>query len=205
MSAPTPHTHTRFPYLTTAALFLTAAATATRLRTDDVLHALRRDPDALGAGQVWRLITPVLVQSDRSAAVVLATFVFCAAIGVLGERVLPRALWVTLYVTGALIGHGIGEVIQPREGGTSVAFAAILGGLAATVLRRDVSVPTPIRVEAALLVPLAVLDTVLGDIHGLPFLAGTMVTLVWCRIPAGRISRRCEPEAGRGRSGCTRP
>ena len=121
----------RVPVVTAITLTLTAATTATRLRGPAVVHVLRRDPTALRSGQVWRLLSPVLVQTDRSAVVVLATFVLCAAIGVFGEQVFPRGEWITLYVVGALVGHGIGEAFQPRQGGTSVAFAAILGGLAA--------------------------------------------------------------------------
>jgi len=34
--------------------------TVTRLWTPDVMEALWRDPGALGAGQVWRLLTPQL-------------------------------------------------------------------------------------------------------------------------------------------------
>ena len=79
-------------------------------------------------------------------------FVLCAVIGVAAEQLLPRAEWILLYVVGVLVGHGIGEVFQPHQSGTSVAFAAVLGGIAARVLR---------------------------DIHGLPFLAGLAVGIVF--------------------------
>ena len=171
----------RFPVLTAVTLTLTAATTATRLRGPAVVHALRRDPTALRSGQVWRLLSPVLVQTDRSAVVVLATFVLCAAIGVFGEQVFPRGQWITLYLVGALVGHGIGEAFQPRQGGTSVAFAAILGGLAAYALQPGARVPKPVRIEAALAIPLALLDTAFRDIHGLPFLAGLAIAAIWCR------------------------
>jgi rhomboid protease GluP len=170
-----------FPILTVATLTATATVTATRLWTPDVMHALWRDPDALGSGQVWRLLTPVLVQSDSSALVVVAVFALCAVIGVIGERVFPPRRWIALYLIGALVGHGIGEPFQPEGGGTSVAFMGILGGLAAYALQPGARVPTPIRVEAGLAIPLAVLDTSLGDIHGLPFLAGLVVAWFWLR------------------------
>jgi hypothetical protein len=179
-------TRTELPFLTMIALLATAATTATRLFGSEVVHALWRDPQELRSGEVWRLLSPVLVQSDRSVLVVLATFALCAAIGVVGERVFTRPLWITLYVIGALVGHGIGEVFQPRQGGTSVAFAAILGGLAACAIRRDVRVPQPVRIEALLAIPLAILDTAFRDIHGLPFLAGLVVTALWYqRVSSG--------------------
>jgi rhomboid protease GluP len=176
---PAGHPPRRFPILTVIALTATAAVTATRLWTPDVMHALWRDPDELGAGQIWRLLSPVLVQSDGSASLVLAVFALCGVIGVLGERVFPPRRWIALYLLGALVGHGIGEVFQPDGGGTSVAFMGILGGLAAYALRSEARVPTPVRVEAALAIPLAVIDTVLRDIHGLPFLAGLVTARIW--------------------------
>ena len=139
------------------------------------MEALRRDPDALRAGQIWRLLSPLLVQSDRSAFAVLGAFALCAVIGVTGERVFSARLWIALYLTGALVGHGIGELFQPSESGTSVAYMGILGGLAAYALLAARGIPTPLRVWAALAVPLAILDIALRDIHGLPFLAGLVV------------------------------
>ncbi len=139
------------------------------------MEALRRDPEALRAGQTWRLLSPVLVQSDRSALAVLAAFGLCAAIGVTGERVFSARLWIALYLTGALVGHGIGERFHPNQSGTSVAYMGILGGLAAYALHAARRVPTPLRVWSALAIPLAILDTALRDIHGLPFLAGLAV------------------------------
>ena len=178
----------RFPILTVVTLGTTVALTATRLWTPDVMRALWRDPDALGSGQVWRLLSPVLVQSDGSALLVLAVFVLCAVIGVLGERVFPPRRWITLYLLGALVGHGIGEWFQPEGSGTSVAFMGILGGLAAYALRSDTRVPRPVRIEAAIAIPLAILDTALRDIHGLPFLAGLLVSELWFRhdVPVAR-------------------
>jgi membrane associated rhomboid family serine protease len=121
----------RFPVLTVATLGLTVLVTATRLFTDGPLDALRRDPSALGHGQVWRLISPVLVQSDEGAFGIAMVFVLCAVIGIYAERFLSPARWLTLYLCGAVAGHAIGEAFQPLEGGTSVAFVGILSGLAA--------------------------------------------------------------------------
>jgi hypothetical protein len=109
----------RFPILTAATLGASALVTATRLFNDGPLDALRRDPTALDHGQLWRLISPVLVQSDSSIVSIIAVFALCAAIGVYAERFLSPLRWLTLYLCGALVGHGIGEAFQPLEGGTS--------------------------------------------------------------------------------------
>jgi membrane associated rhomboid family serine protease len=173
--------------MTMCTLGVTTIGTLTRLVGAGVMHALWRDPDRLRAGELWRLVTPVLVQSDHSAVVIVELFVLCAVVGAIGERVLSRPQWITLYLAGALAGHALGEAFQPHQSGTSVAFAGVLGGLAAYALQRDTRHPTPVRIEAAIAIPLAVLDTALRDIHGAPFLVGLVIAFVWFRRDA-RVS-----------------
>jgi Rhomboid family len=175
------------PILTLATLGPTVLLSATRLFTDGPLDALRRDPSALGHGQVWRLISPVLVQSDASVTSVVLVFAVCAAIGIYAERFFPPLRWLALYFVGAVSGHALGEAFQPYGGGTSVAFVGILGGLAAySLLDLDPRLSRWWR-QAALMIPLAVLDTVLGDIHGVPYLLGLATGAVWVlsEVPAG--------------------
>jgi membrane associated rhomboid family serine protease len=168
----------RLPILTLLTLVLTAAVTATRFAGSGVLHALWRDPSGLEHGQVWRLVTPVLTQSDPGWNVVEVIFL-CALVGAAGERVFSRGRWISLYLVGALVGHALGELFQPHQGGTSVAFAGVLGGLASFALLNGDAVKLVLRVEAAVCIPLAILDTVIGDIHGLPFLAGLCLASIW--------------------------
>jgi hypothetical protein len=179
------------PVLTLITLGLTAIGTATRLFGTGVEYALRRDPSKLAHGQVWRLLTPVLVQTDHSVLAVLVVFGLCAVIGAAGERAFSRPLWLALYLLGALVGHGIGEVFQPHQGGASVAFFGILGGLLARVLLGRPPAALPPRIAAGLAVPVAILDTALRDIHGLPLLAGFGLAAIWeLRSGQGRTPRR---------------
>lgn len=187
-----------FPILTTIALLATLLGTITRVFGPAVFHALRRDPSQLGDGQLWRLLTPVLVQGDHSLLSIVGVFVLCAVIGVAGEWLLPRSEWLLLYLLGALTGHGIGEVFQPHQSGTSVAFAGILGGIGARVLLDPALRLGRFRVQFFVLVPLAILDTVLRDIHGIPFLVGLGVGL-WFEL-RGRAGGERAPrgsEAGK--------
>lgn len=160
------------PVLTSIALLATLLGTITRLFGPGVFEALRRDPTRLGRGQLWRLLTPVLVQGDHSLLAIIGVFAMCAAIGVAGEWLLPRAEWLLLYTLGALAGHGIGEAFQPRQSGMSVAFAGILGGIGARLLFDADPRLKGWRMRFAALIPLAILDTALRDIHGVPFLIG---------------------------------
>jgi hypothetical protein len=83
---PAPRGHV--PVLTVVTLGATLLGTVTRLFSDGPLDALRRDPAALGRGEVWRLVSPVLVQTDGRVVNVVLVFVGCAVIGVFAERVL---------------------------------------------------------------------------------------------------------------------
>ncbi len=121
----------------------------------------------------------MLVQSDKSLVAIAAVLAVCAVIGVCGERYLSPGLWLTLYLCGALAGHGIGEDFQPHQGGTSVAFMGILGGLAAYSLLEIEPELVRWRPQAAIAIPLAILDTALGDIHGVPFMVGLAIGVAW--------------------------
>lgn len=165
----------RVPVLTAIALTATLLGTLTRLFGSGVFDSLRRDPTELGHRQLWRLLTPVVVQSDHSLLAIIGVFVLCAVIGVTGEWLLPRSEWLLLYLLGALAGHGIGDTFQPHQSGTSVAFAGILGGLGAKILLDHDPRLKFWRVRFAALIPLAILDTTLRDIHGAPFLVGLAV------------------------------
>src|ERR1700722_12114580 len=74
----------RVPVLTAIALTATLLGTLTRLFGPGVFESLRRDPGELGHGQLWRLLTPVLVQGDHSLLAIIGVFVLCAVIGVAG-------------------------------------------------------------------------------------------------------------------------
>jgi rhomboid protease GluP len=163
------------PVLTAVVLTATVLGTLSGGLGPGVFDALRRDPTDLGRGQLWRVLTPVLVQSDHSPLAIVGAFVVGAVVGVAGEWLLPRRERRLLYLLGAPAGHGIGEAFQPGQSGTSVAFAGILGGRGARILFDHDPRWKLWRIRFAALIPLAILDTALRDIHGAPFLIGLAV------------------------------
>jgi hypothetical protein len=82
-------------------------------------------------------------------------------------------------VCGALAGHGLGEAFQPLQGGTSVAFVGILGGLGAIAVLAPDGAVRRFRPHALAGLLLALLDTALGDIHGAPYLVGFAIAAAW--------------------------
>ena len=140
------------------------------LGADGLFLAVRRDPEALMAGQVWRLISPVLVQPDSWFPIVVLA-VMAAAVGTIAERTFGTGRMVVLLLAGGLAGHSIGELWQPYSGGVSVAFCGPVGALAVYVL---VTRSRRYLVHAAVVLVGAVVLSVLTDIHGPAILAGAV-------------------------------
>jgi rhomboid protease GluP len=140
-----------------------------------VFSSLRRDPDALLHGEVWRLLSPVLIQADALEHDgwwrALAVLVMVAAILSVAERNFGARRSLILYGVGALVGHGVGELWQPYGSGCSVAGCGVLGGLAVWLLSAR---PLQLRVGAALVMAAAIAATWFEDIHGPPVLAGAV-------------------------------
>ena len=118
---------------------ITAAMAGWQLADPSVLDALRRDPAALGRGELWRVLSPLLVQSDGWAQIV-ANLVFLAIIGYFAEQRFGRARWLVLYFTGGIVGEVAGYAFEPHGAGNSVAIFGPVGGLlAAAALERRVA------------------------------------------------------------------
>lgn len=152
--------------------------------------AVRRDPEALMAGQVWRLISPVLVQPDPLPQVIRLA-AMAVLVGVVAERTFGTGRFLVLLAAGAVAGHSIGELWQPYSGGVSVAFCGPIGALAVYVLitrtRRH------FVLAAAFLVGAVVLS-VIADIHGPAILAGAVVGFFLCRsVGRGAAASRPDP------------
>ena len=148
--------------------------------------AVRRDPQALLDGQVWRLISPVLVQPDSWFSVITLG-VTAAVAGTFVERAFGTWRMAVLLAAGALAGHSIGELWQPYSGGVSVAFCGPVGAVAVYVLvarmRRH-------RVAAVVLLGGAVVLCVFTDIHGPALLAGAAAGFFLCRSAVQPLAAR---------------
>ena len=161
--------------LASIAVFPTLLLTLAARFYPAVFSSLRRDPDALVHGEVWRLLSPVLVQADVLEPDgwwrALAVLVLVAAILSVAERRFGASRSLILYALGALVGHGVGELWQPYGAGCSVAGCGVLGGAAVWLLSAR---PPQVKVGAALVVAAAIAATWLEDIHGPPVLAGAV-------------------------------
>jgi rhomboid protease GluP len=161
----------RRPVATLAVLAVTAVLSVLQFPFPGVRLALWRDPDALAAGQWWRLVTALFVQDDPwwQIVVVLALL---AVVGVVVEELFGPGRWLLLYLGCGVVGQAFGFRWQPYDAGASVAGAGLLGALCAWLLSPAGPPLARVRVWGVAW-PLAGLAlTVAGDIHGPPLLVG---------------------------------
>jgi membrane associated rhomboid family serine protease len=126
----------RPPVLTIAGLLLLSVFMGLQTVEPSVLAALRRDLPAVQAGEWWRLLSPLLVQSDGWPQFAF-NFAGLAILGAAIERRCGRWWWLALVLAGAAAGEAAGYAWDPHGAGSSVAVCGLLGGLLAFTWRHD--------------------------------------------------------------------
>ena len=166
-------------WLTWVVFGVTAVFTGLGYLVPAVADALARDP-AFFDGQVWRLVTPILVNPEGWGQVVfngIGLLIF----GAIVERVYGRVAWLALYLTGGVVGEIYSYAIEYYSAGASVAIAGLLGGVAAWLISGAAKVVLALRVGALVVLVLGAVLAATGDNHGAPLLAGGALggALVW--------------------------
>jgi membrane associated rhomboid family serine protease len=130
------------PWLTLTVAAITAAGFAAQLIDHRVLDALQRDPAGLTWSRPWRVVTPLLIQSDGwiQAVYNLATLMLA---GVVVEARFGRWRWLVLYLSAGIVGQLLGYAWNPPGGGNSVAVCGLVGGLIAAMLLGRPELPRP--------------------------------------------------------------
>lgn len=176
-------TQRRFPTATASLLAITGLVTGLQFVFPEILAALRRNPEALRAGEWWRMITPLFVHASAWPGIVF-NFTAIAFVGTIVERIYGSRLWLIFYFAGGLTGEIAGYAWKPHGAGASVGGAGLLGALALWLLFQR----TPIqkRIGGAILLLGAVTLTAFRDLHGPPILVGAgIAALVLRRREAG--------------------
>jgi rhomboid protease GluP len=118
----------RFPIATTIVLGITVVATGLQMLYPGVLAALRRNPDALRAGEWWRMATPLFVHSDGWVQII-TNLIGIAVVGSLVERLIGSLRWLALYFISGLVAEAISYAWEPYGAGASIALCGLIGGL----------------------------------------------------------------------------
>ncbi|TVT17046.1 rhomboid family intramembrane serine protease [Amycolatopsis acidiphila] len=169
----------RRPVVTGVVFAVTAATSIAQLVDHPLLGRFQRDP-AIAHGEWWRLVTASFFQDGWLLGTIFNLFIL-AVVGLRAERVFGHWRWPVLYFAAALFGNVMSYLwLQPVGAGNSMAVAGLVGALATAVLCSQ----APNRFAALAVPALAVVDTALGDNHGLPALFG--MALGWLLLGRGR-------------------
>jgi rhomboid protease GluP len=160
-----------WPVATVSVLAVTTVLTVLQFPFPEVRLALWRDPDALAAGQWWRLVTPLLVQYDAVWQIVVV-LALIAGIGVMAEEVFGHGRWLLLYLGCGVVGQAFAYLWAPPDAGASVAGAGLLGAVCAWLLSPAAPRLTRVRVWGAAWPLAGIALTALRNYHGPPLLLG---------------------------------
>ena len=165
----------RIPVATITALVVVGVPTLLQLiAIPSLLGYLERDRTAIGDGQVWRLVTSLVVQDGGLAGAVF-NLVSLAVVGVVAERVWGAARWAVVALASGVAGQLWGLVVQPVGAGNSVAVFGLAASVAAVTLASG-NLATRISAAVSLLVTVTLL--LAGDIHGGAAAVGAALGLI---------------------------
>jgi hypothetical protein len=114
---------------------IAVAAAVAQYTIPAMVPALERAPGGLPAGQWWRLVTPLLVQT-LGWYQVAANLVTLPVIGAVAERLLGRAWWLALVAAGTAGGQLAAGHWHDPGGGDSIAICGLAAGVIVTLLVR---------------------------------------------------------------------
>jgi rhomboid protease GluP len=107
----------RWPWATTVALLVVGIPTLAQFTVaPSLLGDLQRDWILIGRGQVWRLLTSLVVQ-DGGLAGAIFNLIALAAIGVAAEQVWGAKRWAAIALAAGLGAQFWGIIVQPLAAG----------------------------------------------------------------------------------------
>jgi rhomboid protease GluP len=169
----------RVPVATITALVVVGVPTLLQLEVvPSLLGYLERDRTAIGDGQVWRLVTSLVVQ-DGGLAGSIFNLAGLALVGVIAERVWGAKRWAVVALASGVVAELWGLVVQPVGAGNSVAVFGLAASVAAVAFMSG-NGATRIPAAVSLLVALALL--LAGDIHGGAAAVGAAVGFILASV-----------------------
>ena len=162
------------PWLTLAVMLVTAATTGAALLRPEIGALLQRNAFLIRQGEVWRIVTTWLVETDGWAQIAV-NFAGLAIFGTLAELLVGRRWWVAGYLVAGLAGELAGYFWQPIGGGNSVAICGLIGLFSVWQVRRQPSLGPQRFLGTVVWLGLAVWLLLRADLHGPALLAGFVV------------------------------
>jgi len=159
------------PLVATAILItLTALMYGLQLAYPALVGALGRDLPALKQGELWRLVTPLFIQS-RGTGQFVFNMLFLVTFLPMAERLFGAKVWALYFVPG-VVGEIVNYAWDPHGGGSSPAIFGVMGALLMYVWLRRRDAPKQYRWFALAGMCGAVVMCFTQDGHGPSLLTG---------------------------------
>jgi rhomboid protease GluP len=166
----------QWPWATTVALLVIGIPTLAQFTVAPwLLEDLQRDWTLIGGGQVWRLLTSLVVQ-DGGLAGTIFNLVALAAIGVSAEQVWGWKRWTVIALAAGVGAEFWGKIVEPVGAGNSVVVFGLAASVAVMAVRRGVGVQ---RLLGLISLLGAGMLLIIGDIHGGAATIGAVVGLAF--------------------------
>ena len=166
--------------VSTLIIGVTALTTALQFVFPEILRAFWRNPEALLAGEWWRMVTPLFVQSNglrQCAGNAIAAVIFLP----LAERFFGQKLWALYFIPG-IIGEVFAYLWGLEGAGSSVGIAGVMGSLFAFVLFHRRELPGLVYIAALLGVSAAVVLCLWRGTHGPSLIVGLLLASAMIRV-----------------------
>jgi rhomboid protease GluP len=129
----------QWPWATTVAMLVVGIPTVAQFTVAPwLLENLQRDWTLIGRGQLWRLLTSLVVQ-DGGLAGAIFNLAALAAIGVAAEQVWAAKRWTVIALAAGVGAQFWGKIVQPLGGGNSVAVFGLAASIAVLAARRGLA------------------------------------------------------------------
>ena len=169
------------PVVAIVIIGVTALITGLQFPFPEVLADFRRNREALAAGEWWRMVTPLFVQSFgwwQCCINGVAAIIVCP----LAERFYGRRLLLLYFIPG-ILGEIFGYLWSPNSAGSSLGIAGVVGSLFAFSMFHRQEVSRAIYIFAIFGIAGAVAMCFSRDTHGPPILVGvllaSMMMILW--------------------------
>jgi hypothetical protein len=179
----------RRPTVSVAAVglwLLVAVPSVVQIPFPPLLTSLRRDPELVrDHGQVWRVLTSVLVQ-DGGVAGTVFNLVILAVIAVLAVAVWGPARAAIVFLLAHLVFNTAAVIVSPDVGagnsGATLGLAASLAALA-VLAPPAAAARWPVTARAAGVLVAGIALILIGDAHGIAVLGGLLIGALIASTP----------------------
>ncbi|HZF30601.1 MAG TPA: rhomboid family intramembrane serine protease [Gammaproteobacteria bacterium] len=175
----------KLPLSSILVIGVTVAISGLQFVYPELLAALRRDPEAIRGGELWRLVTALFVQPNGISQCVANGFLILAFMPA-AERLYGRSVLVAYFAAG-LAGTTVNYFWDSGSGGSSPAIFGLMGSLLIYIVRNRKALLLPFVFIAGTGLLCSVLMLVSRDGHGVGLVVGALLASI---LPVADVTFR---------------